>query len=66
MLLFMAPKKYHLSLYAPQQKLLERLAVKWGLDITNTMRHCIARIAEQEGITASDGKLTAPARRAPK
>jgi hypothetical protein len=43
-------KKIHFGLTAAQAKVLERLAAKLGLDKTNTMRYCLARTAEQEGI----------------
>lgn len=58
----MALKRYNISFHPPQQKLLDRLAAKWGLDITNTMRHCLARVAEQEGLTAEAPKSEGLAR----
>jgi hypothetical protein len=46
----MSLKKFHVGLSAAQMKVLEKLAAKLGLDKTSTVRYCIARIAEQEGI----------------
>jgi hypothetical protein len=49
-LINMAMKRVHLALSPAQLKLLEKLSAKLGLDATNTIRYCIARIAEQEAI----------------
>ena len=46
----MALKRLHVGLTIPQLKQLQKLAVKLGLDKTSTIRYCVARIAEQEGI----------------
>jgi hypothetical protein len=46
----MSLKKFHVGLSAAQMKVLEKLAAKLGLDKTSTVRYCIARIAEQEGV----------------
>lgn len=56
MLLGMTLKRYNIGFHPQQQKLLQRLSAKWGLDITNTLRHCVARVAEQEGLSADGGK----------
>jgi len=44
----MKAKRINLGLSVAQYKALEKLAVKFGLDITNTIRHCLARVMEQE------------------
>lgn len=44
----MTLKRIPLRLSPSQYKALEKLAVKFGLDITNTIRYCIARVIEQE------------------
>lgn len=41
-------KRIPLRLTEAQYKALEKLAAKFGLDITNTIRHCIARVIDQE------------------
>lgn len=46
----MAMNRVHLGLSSAQLKVLERLASKLGLDKTNTMRYCINRVAELEGV----------------
>ena len=46
----MALKRMHVGLTVAQVKVLEKLAMKLGLDKTSTIRYCVARIAEQEGI----------------
>lgn len=46
----MAYKRIHVSLSPAQFKLLEKLQAKLGLDTTNTIRYCVARIAEQENL----------------
>jgi predicted transcriptional regulator len=47
----MALKRVHIGFTAPQFKMLEKLAAKLGLDKTNTIRYCVARVAEQEAIS---------------
>lgn len=47
----MALKRLQVGLSSAQLKLLEKLAVKLGLDKTNTLRYCLNRVAEQEGLT---------------
>jgi hypothetical protein len=47
----MALKRVHIGLTPKQLKTLEKLADRFGLDLTNTIRHCIARVAEQELVT---------------
>jgi len=44
----MAQKRLQVGFTVPQHKLLEKLAAKLGLDKNNTIRYCVARIAEQE------------------
>lgn len=44
----MTLKRIPVRLSPSQYKALEKLSVKFGLDITNTIRHCIARVIEQE------------------
>lgn len=44
----MALRRVHIGFAPAQFKLLEKLARKLGLDKTNTVRYCVARIAEQE------------------
>lgn len=46
----MALKRVHIGFSSAQFKLLEKLAVKLGLDKTNTIRYCVARVAELEAI----------------
>ena len=48
----MALQRIHLSLEPAQLRRLDRLAARLGLDRSNALRYCIARIAEQEGIPA--------------
>lgn len=48
--LFMAVKRIHIGLSPAQLRTLEKLSAKLGLDTTNTIRYCIARIAEQENV----------------
>jgi hypothetical protein len=45
---YMQQKRINLGLSLPQYKALEKLAIKFGLDVTNTIRHCVARVIEQE------------------
>ena len=44
----MALKRIHVALSAAQIKNLDKLAAKIGLDRTNAVRYCIARITEVE------------------
>ena len=46
----MALKRMHLGFSPAQFKILGNLSDKLGLDKTNTLRYCVARIAEQEGV----------------
>ncbi len=46
----MTMKRIHLALTPSQFKVLEKLGDRWGLDLTNTLRHAIARCADQEEI----------------
>ncbi len=46
----MVLKHVNLGLTAPQLRRLEKLAAKLSLDRTNTIRYCIARVAEMEGL----------------
>jgi hypothetical protein len=46
----MAYKRVHISLTPAQFRILEKLQAKLGLDTTNTIRYCVARIAEQENL----------------
>jgi hypothetical protein len=45
---FMGMKRIHVGFSPAQHKALEKLAAKWGLDVTNTIRHCVARVLDQE------------------
>ena len=47
----MVLKRLHVGLTASQVKQLEKLAAKLGLDKTSTIRYCVARIAEMEGVS---------------
>jgi len=47
----MALKRMHIGFSPAQMKVLEKLALKPGLDKTNVIRYCVARVAEQEGVT---------------
>jgi hypothetical protein len=47
----MAIKRIHIGVSPAQLKILEKLSIKLGLDITNTIRYCVSRIAEQENIS---------------
>ena len=47
----MPMKRVNLQLSPAMSKNLEKLALRLGLDTTNAIRYCIARIVEQEGIT---------------
>lgn len=49
----MALKRLHISLSANQFRLLEKLALKLGLDKSSTISYCVARVAEQEAITTA-------------
>jgi hypothetical protein len=44
----MAMKRVHLGFTPAQVKVPEKLSARLGLDITNTIRYCVARVAEQE------------------
>lgn len=44
----MTSKRIPVRLSPQQYRALEKLSVKFGLDITNTIRHCIARVIDQE------------------
>jgi hypothetical protein len=46
----MAIKRIHIGVSPAQLRILEKLSTKLGLDITNTIRYCVSRIAEQENI----------------
>jgi hypothetical protein len=46
----MALKRIQVGFAPAQLRVLERLSAKLGLDITNTIRYCVARIAEQEQV----------------
>lgn len=46
----MALKRMHIGFSETQIAILERLSLKWGLDLTNTVRHCVMLIAEKESI----------------
>jgi len=46
----MALKRVYLGLSPAQYALLRKLSTKLGLDVTNTIRYCVSRIAEQEGL----------------
>jgi hypothetical protein len=46
----MAIKRIHIGLTPAQLRILEKLNGKLGLDTTNTIRYCVTRIAEQEGV----------------
>ena len=46
----MALKRIQVGFAPAQLRVLEKLSAKLGLDITNTIRYCVSRIAEQESI----------------
>lgn len=57
MIYVMAPMKATvIRLSSVQRPQLTRLAAKLGVNRTNVIRLAIARMAEQEGLTASPGK----------
>jgi hypothetical protein len=43
-------KRVHIGFNEIQLAVLEKLSLKWGLDLTNTVRHCVMLIAEKESI----------------
>lgn len=45
----MALKRIQVGLSPAQLRILEKLSTKLGLDKTNTIRYCVARVAELEG-----------------
>jgi hypothetical protein len=45
----MVLKRIHLGLTAAQLRKLDKLAAKLGLDRTNAIRYCIARVSDLEG-----------------
>jgi hypothetical protein len=46
----MIVKHINLGLFSLHQRLLEKLAEKWGMDVSNAIRQCIIKAAEAEGI----------------
>jgi hypothetical protein len=53
----MAFKRIQVGFAPAQLSILKKLSAKLGLDITNTIRYCVARIAEQENIgRVQDGR----------
>lgn len=52
----MALKRVHITFTDPQLAVLEKLATKWGLDFTNTVRHCVMLCGDKEGIAAQPPK----------
>lgn len=61
----MAIRRIHIGLTPAQLRILEKLSGKLGLDTTNTIRYCVWRIAEQEGVledTAPERRGTPPKR----
>ncbi len=46
----MALTRKHITFTETQIAILEKLSLKWGLDLTNTVRHCVMLIAGQESI----------------
>lgn len=57
----MGLKRLHISLSATQFRVLEKLALKLGLDKSSTISYCLARVAEQEAL--GPGRTDAPASR---
>jgi hypothetical protein len=55
---YMAQKRMHVGFSETQIAVLQKLSLKWGLDLTNTVRHCVMLIAEKESIP-----IEPPARR---
>jgi hypothetical protein len=51
----MALKRLHVAFTPAQLKRLDKLGEKLGLDRTNTLRYCLQRTADAEGIPA-DGR----------
>jgi hypothetical protein len=47
----MAIQRIHIGLTPGQLKALDKLAGKLGLDRTNTLRYCLMRALEAEGIS---------------
>lgn len=46
----MIVKNINLGLPALHRRLIEKLAEKWGTDVSNAIRLCIVKAAEAEGI----------------
>ena len=46
----MALKRMRVGFSEAQIAVLQKLSLKWGLDLTNTVRHCVMLIAEKESI----------------
>jgi len=56
----MALTRLQLGLSAAHLRQLDRLSVKLGLDRTNTLRYCISRVSELEGLSPESNQGTAP------
>ena len=57
----MTMKKYYVGLSPSQERVLANLAAKLGLDKSNTLRYCLARIAEQEQVSAERSRKSGSA-----
>ena len=55
-LILMGIKRIHVGFTASQVRVLEKLAAKLGLDKTNAIRYCVARIAEIEKVVVARGE----------
>lgn len=47
----MALTRKHIALNKTTLDILEKLSARWGLDFSNTIRHCVMLIAQQEQIS---------------
>lgn len=48
----MALTRKHVAFNKNTLDILDKLSVRWGLDFSNTLRHCVMLIAQQESISA--------------
>lgn len=47
----MALTRKHIAFNKTTEDIVEKLSARWGLDFSNTVRHCVMLIAEQESIS---------------
>lgn len=46
----MALTRKHVAFNKTTMEILDKLSAKWGLDFSNTLRHCVMLVAQQESI----------------